>query len=404
MRDFQEIVHEATYEQFFWLPHEQQRFEQHLQRAYLALREVKDPLHMQREYEQFKQQFSHHLQWHEDRMVYERALQAAHTMNHDEDVKQAIDWSEQSISEDTPSDTLRLYTELLHQATERAQKQQIIKSTVKDVELAIHAILNPAQLTLHDLHRVIHARESFNALVALDSTIDWEREVVNYDHLLEAERVQQQLLDALNAKEQAIQEANDALRNLPNPLTLKDRDAVNEAERLVKEAVEKHGATAGGEEADIDRRPLDEAQRELERLQREKDEFERNLKAAEDNLERALHEAKVVANAPTVKQETERIPAMKLPSGAWKEEITPEDVNARAEHIRKAAREEARRLLQEALDNTKPFNHVAPFNTLRPEGEQLMQDETTSANRFVEQADALCDAQIAHEAAEPGSD
>ena len=101
-----------------------------------------------------------------------------------------------------------------------------------------------------------------------------------------------------------------------------------------------------------------------------------------------------------MQKETAALPQMKQPNGEWKESVAPTDVNALADRIRTAARNEARLQLKEALSDTESVGHLAPFDTLRPEGERLVNDHTTSANRLIEQADALRQAQLAYDAAE----
>ena len=392
------MIFEAVYVSYSLFERERAMLEPFIEASRTIYQLSEDPTTLRISYEQLRHQVDEIKKLHDARIAYERAWQEAMKMNHDPDVQQALEHTK-SVDASTPKEELALYTELLERVTERAERNVQKEEGIKEVERIIHAILNPNGLTLQDLHRVVKARQAFDALATIEPSVDWEKEVVNYDHLLAAERVQQALLDALSEKERAIQRANDAIKNLPDPIQWADREAIDEAERLVKEAVDEHGATVGGADRDIDRRPLDAAQKEWDRLQREKDQFERDMKEAEDNLRRALNEAKVVGDAPNVQKETATLPQMKQPNGEWKESVAPTDVNALADRIRTAARNEARLQLNEALSDTESVGHLAPFDTLRPEGERLVNDHTTSANRLIEQADALRQAQLAYDAA-----
>ncbi|MUV05615.1 type I secretion C-terminal target domain-containing protein [Planococcaceae bacterium Storch 2/2-2] len=397
-QQLQEMIFEAVYVSYSLFEQERAMLEPFIEASRTIYQLSEDPTTLRVSYEQLRHQVDEIKKLHDARIAYERAWQEAMKMNHDPDVQQALEHTK-SVDASTPKEELAIYTELLERVTERAERNVQKEEGIKEVEWIIHAILNPNDLTLQDLHRVVKARQAFDALATIDPSVDWEKEVVNYDHLLAAERVQQALLDALSEKERAIQRANDAIKNLPDPIRWADREAIDEAERLVKEAIDEHGATVGGADRDIDRRPLDAAQKEWDRLQREKEQFERDMKEAEDNLRRALNEAKVVGDAPNVQKETATLPQMKQPNGEWKESIAPTDVNALADRIRTAARNEARLQLKEALSDTESVGHLAPFDTLRPEGERLVNDHTTSANRLIEQADALRQAQLAYDAA-----
>src|SRR5699024_2532039 len=175
----QEMVFEAVYVSYSLFEQERAMLEPFIEASRTIYQLSDDPTTLRISYEQLRHQVDEIQRLHDARIAYERAWQEAMKMNHDPDVQQALEHTK-SVDALTPKEELAIYTELLERVTERAERNVQKEEGIKEVERIIHAILNPNDLTLQDLHRVVKARQAFDALATIDPSVDWEKEVVNY--------------------------------------------------------------------------------------------------------------------------------------------------------------------------------------------------------------------------------